>query len=28
VPPRWGAAVAQDESGKALVFGGSDEPGC
>ena len=28
VPGRWGAAVAQDESGKGLVFGGSDEPGC
>lgn len=22
VPPRWGAAVAQDDTGKALVFGG------
>jgi hypothetical protein len=28
VPRRWGAAVAQDESGDALLFGGSDEPGC
>ncbi|MEA2628109.1 MAG: hypothetical protein QOJ10_569, partial [Chloroflexota bacterium] len=28
VPPRWGTAVAQDDSGNALVFGGSDEPGC
>jgi hypothetical protein len=28
VPPRWGGAVAQDGSGKALVFGGSDEQGC
>ncbi|HEX3507966.1 MAG TPA: hypothetical protein VHW94_06210, partial [Candidatus Dormibacteraeota bacterium] len=28
VPRRWGAAAAQDVSGKALVFGGSDEPGC
>jgi hypothetical protein len=28
MPRRWGAAVAQDDSGNALVFGGSDEPGC
>jgi len=28
VPARWGAAVAQDTDGNALVFGGSDEPGC
>jgi len=28
VPRRWSAAVAQDDSGKALVLGGSDEPGC
>jgi hypothetical protein len=27
-PRRWGAAVAQDDSGKVVVFGGSDEPGC
>ena len=27
-PPRWGAALAQDDDGGALVFGGSDEPGC
>ncbi|GAC1684810.1 MAG: hypothetical protein PVS2B1_04400 [Candidatus Dormibacteraceae bacterium] len=25
---RWGAAVAQDPDGKALLFGGSDESGC
>lgn len=27
-PPRWGAALAQAADGTALVFGGSDEPGC
>ena len=27
-PPRWGAALAQDADSGALVFGGSDEPGC
>ena len=26
-PPRWGAALAQDADA-ALVFGGSDQPGC
>lgn len=28
IPPRWGAAAAQDSAGKALVFGGSDLAGC
>ncbi len=28
VPPRWGAASAQDPDGKVLVFGGSNEAGC
>jgi hypothetical protein len=28
VSARWGAAAAQDTDGKALLFGGSDEPGC
>ena len=28
VPPRWGAAVAQDGNGNTLAFGGSDEAGC
>jgi hypothetical protein len=28
VTARWGAAVAQDDKGGALVFGGSDESGC
>lgn len=28
VPARWGAALAQAGDGSALVFGGSDEPGC
>jgi hypothetical protein len=28
IPARWGAAVAEDESGNTLVFGGSDQPGC
>jgi hypothetical protein len=28
LPPRWGAALAQAADGTALVFGGSDEPGC
>ena len=27
-PARWGAALAQAPDGSALVFGGSDEPGC
>jgi hypothetical protein len=28
VPVRWGAALAQAADGSALLFGGSDEPGC
>jgi Galactose oxidase, central domain len=28
IPPRWGATLAQNTDGKALLFGGSNEPGC
>jgi len=28
IPARWGAALAQDKDGKALLFGGSNERGC
>ena len=28
VPPRSSAAVAEDPSGRVLVFGGNDEVGC
>ena len=28
VPARWGAALAQDTNGGALLFGGSDQRGC
>ena len=27
-PPRWGAAIAQDDERAIFVFGGSDEAGC
>ena len=28
IPARWGAALAQDPQGHALLFGGSDQKGC
>lgn len=28
IPPRWGATLAQNTDGKALLFGGSNEAGC